>query len=345
MHYFGETYEQDNCGNCDNCVRPTTKIEGEKQLVVALTSILAIKENFRTDYVIDFVMGRETNEIVAHRHNQLEEFGSGEDFGEKIWNPLIRQALIAGYIKKEVENYGLLKVTSEGKKFIKKPKSFMIVEDKEFNEDDEIVVDQEGGTCALDPTLNAMLVDLRKKVAKKMERPPYVIFQDASLEQMATDYPVTLDELKSIQGVGEGKIKHSYAKEFVELIKRYCEENEIVRQVDLRVRTVAKKSEKKVSIINSIDRQIALDDIANAKGIEFEELLDELETIVYSGTKLNINYFLEDVMDDDIIDDIYSYFQESETDDLATALEELGDDYSEDEIRLVRIKFISEMAN
>jgi ATP-dependent DNA helicase RecQ len=190
-----------------------------------------------------------------------------------------------------------------------------------------------------------MLVDLRKKVAKKMERPPYVIFQDASLEQMATDYPVTLDELKSIQGVGEGKIKHAYAKEFVELIKRYCEENEIVRQVDLRVRTVAKKSEKKVSIINSIDRQIALDDIANAKGIEFEELLDELETIVYSGTKLNINYFLEDVMDDDIIDDIYSYFQESETDDLATALEELGDDYSEDEIRLVRIKFISEMAN
>jgi ATP-dependent DNA helicase RecQ len=345
MHYFGETYEQDNCGNCDNCVRPTTKIEGEKQLVVALTSILAIKENFRTDYVIDFVMGRETNEIVAHRHNQLDEFGSGEDFGEKIWNPLIRQALIAGYIKKEVENYGLLKVTSEGKKFIKKPKSFMIVEDKEFNEDDEIVVDQEGGTCALDPTLNAMLVDLRKKVAKKMERPPYVIFQDASLEQMATDYPVTLDELKSIQGVGEGKIKHAYAKEFVELIKRYCEENEIVRQVDLRVRTVAKKSEKKVSIINSIDRQIALDDIANAKGIEFEELLDELETIVYSGTKLNINYFLEDVMDDDIIDDIYSYFQESETDDLATALEELGDDYSEDEIRLVRIKFISEMAN
>ena len=345
MHYFGETYEQDNCGNCDNCVRPTTKIEGEKQLVVALTSILAIKENFRTDYVIDFVMGRETNEIVAHRHNQLEEFGSGEDFGENIWNPLIRQALIAGYIKKEVENYGLLKVTSEGKKFIKKPKSFMIVEDKEFNDDDEIVVDQEGGTCALDPTLNAMLVDLRKKVAKKMERPPYVIFQDASLEQMATDYPVTLDELKSIQGVGEGKIKHSYAKEFVELIKRYCEENEIVRQVDLRVRTVAKKSEKKVSIINSIDRQIALDDIANAKGIEFEELLDELETIVYSGTKLNINYFLEDVMDDDIIDDIYSYFQESETDDLSTALEELGDDYSEDEIRLVRIKFISEMAN
>lgn len=221
----------------------------------------------------------------------------------------------------------------------------MIVEDNEFNEDEDIVIEQEGGTCALDPTLNSMLVDLRKKVAKKMERPPYVIFQDVSLEQMATDYPVTLEELKNIQGVGEGKIKQPYAKQFVDLIKRYCDENEIVRQADLRVRTLAKRSEKKVSIINSIDRHIALDDIAAAKNIDFEDLLDELETIVYSGTKLNIDYFLEEVMDDDIIDEIYDYFSESETDDLKTAIDELGDDYSEDEIRLVRIKFISEMAN
>ena len=222
----------------------------------------------------------------------------------------------------------------------------MIVEDNEFNEDDEASMDGVGdGISALDPTLSAMLKDLRKKVSKKMERPPYVIFQDVSIEQMATDYPVTLEELKNIQGVGEGKIKQPYAKEFVDLIKRYCEENYIVRQADLRVRTVAKKSMLKVSIIQSIDRQIALDDIANAKGIDFDEMLSEVEAIVYSGTKLNIDYFLEEVMDEDHVDDIYEYFKESETDDLETAIRELGEDYSEDEIRLVRIKFISDMAN
>ena len=197
----------------------------------------------------------------------------------------------------------------------------------------------------MDPTLSAMLKDLRKKVSKKMGRPPYVIFQDVSIDQMATDYPVTLEELKNIQGVGEGKVKQPYAKEFVDLIKRYCEENDIVRQADLRVRTVAKKSMLKVSIIQSIDRQIALDDIANAKGIDFDEMLDEVEAIVYSGTKINIDYFLEEVMDEDHVDDIYEYFKESETDDLETAIRELGEDYSEDEIRLVRIKFISDMAN
>ena len=228
---------------------------------------------------------------------------------------------------------------------IKHPKSFMIVEDNEFTEEDEAGMEHDGGTSALDPTLSAMLLDLRKKISKKLDRPPYVIFQDVSIEQMATDYPVTLDELKNIQGVGEGKVKHAYAKDFVELIKRYCEENDIVRQADLRVRTVAKKSMLKVSIIQSIDRKVALDDIANAKGIDFDELLDEVEAIVYSGTKLNIDYFLEEVMDDDHVDDIYDYFKESETDDLETAIEELGEDYSEDEIRLVRIKFISEMAN
>lgn len=345
LHYFGETYDRDNCGNCDNCRHPKEKIQADQQLLIALKAITAIKENFRSDYVIDFIVGRETEEILAHKHHELEAFGSGADEDENIWNPLIRQALIAGYLKKEVENYGLLKITPEGKKFMKKTKPFMIVKDNEFNEDEDTVLEHDGVTGALDPTLNSMLIDLRKKVSKKMDRPPYVIFQDVSLEQMATDYPVTLEELKNIQGVGEGKIKQPYAKEFVNLIKRYCEENDIVRQADLRVRTVAKKSMLKVSIIQSIDRQIALDDIANAKGIEFEELLDEVEAIVYSGTKLNIDYFLEEVMDEDRIDDIYDYFKESDTDDLETALEELGDDCSEDEIRLVRIKFISEMAN
>ena len=344
LHYFGEVYAKDNCGNCDNCLHPKTEIEAKEQLLITLNAILAIKENFRADYVIDFITGKETDEIIAHHHHELENFGAGADDDDKIWNPVIRQALIAGYLLKEVENYGLLKVTAAGKKFLKSPKSFMIVKDNEFHEDDE-PIEHEGGISALDPVLSAMLRDLRKKVSKRLQRPPYVIFQDVSLEQMATDYPVTLDELKNIQGVGEGKVKQPYAKEFVDLIKQYCDENGIERQADMRVRTVAKKSMLKVKIIQSIDRQVALDDIANAQGIEFEELLDEVEAIVYSGTKLNIDYFLEEVMDEDHIDDIYDYFSESDTDKLSVAQDELGDEYSEDEIRLVRIKFLSEMAN
>ena len=345
LHYFGETYDKDNCGNCDNCLHPKTKIEAMNQLVIVLNVVMLIKENFRSDYVIDFIMGKETEEILAHKHHELEEFGIGEDDDDKIWNPVIRQALIAGYLKKDVENYGLLKITSAGKKYLKSPKSFMIVKDAEFNDDYDSSAVQEGGSGALDPTLSAMLRDLRKKVSKRMQRPPYVIFQDVSIDQMATDYPVTLEELKNIQGVGEGKVKQPYAKEFVDLIAKYCEENDIERQVDLRVRTVAKKSMLKVKIIQSIDRQIALDDIANAQGIDFDELLDEIDAIVYSGTKLNIDYFLEEVMDEDHIDDIYDYFIDSDTDRLSVAQDELGEEYSEDEIRLVRIKFLSEMAN
>ena len=346
MHYFGEEYTQDNCHNCDNCLHPKVKIEAQEQLVLVLKTVLALKENFRAEHIIDFLSGHETEEIIAHKHQNHELFGAGEDMEEKHWNPVIRQALIAGYLKKDVENYGLLKLTSAGKKFIKKPESFMIVEDNEFSEDYELVSsDSDGGTSALDPTLNAMLRDLRKKVSRRLERPPYVIFQDVSIEQMATDYPVTLEELKNIQGVGEGKVKQPYAKEFVDLIKNYCDENEIERHSDLRVRTVAKKSLLKVKIIQAIDRQIALDDIATAQGLEFEELLDEVEAIVYSGTKLNIDYFLEEVMDEDHVDDIYDYFSESESDSLEDAINELGQECSEDEIRLVRIKFISDMAN
>lgn len=344
LHYFGETYEKDNCGNCDNCLNPKTKIEAQNQLVTVLSSILAIKENFRSDYVVDFITGKSTEEIMAHHHDELELFAAGADEDEKIWNPVIRQALIAGYLRKEVENYGLLKLTAAGKKFLKEPKSFMIVKDAEFS-DDYDATEHEGGVSSLDPVLTAMLRDLRKKVSKQLGRPPYVIFQDVSIDQMATDYPISLEELKNIQGVGEGKVKQPYAQQFVDLIKTYCEENDIERQVDMRVRTVAKKSMLKVKIIQSIDRQIALDDIADAQGIDFEELLDEVEAIVYSGTKLDIDYFLEEVMDDDHVDDIYDYFAESETDKLSVAEEELGEDYSEDEIRLVRIKFISEMAN
>ena len=345
LHYFGEQYDKDNCENCDNCLHPGTKIDAKNQLVIALKAILAIKENFRSDYVIDFITGKDSNEIVAHKHQNLEEFGSGEDEDPKIWNPVIRQALIAGYLRKEVENYGLLKVTSAGKKFIKNPTTFMVVEDHEFNEEEE-PVNQEGGAGALDPTLSAMLHDLRKKWSRKLERPPYVIFQDVSLEQMATDYPITLEELKGIQGVGDGKTRQPYAKEFVDLIKRYCEENEIERQSDLRIRTKPKDSMRKLKILQNIDRRIALDDIANALGIDFEELLDELEGIVlYSGNKINIDYFLDEIMDPEDINDILDYFAEQEQDDIEAAFEEFGSDFSEDEIRLVRIKFISDMAN
>ena len=346
MHYFGEEYTPDNCHNCDNCLHPKTKIEAQEQLLLVLKTVQALKENFRADYIVDFLSGHETEEIIAHKHQNHELFGAGEDMVQKHWNPVVRQALIAGYLEKEVENYGLLKLTAAGKKFMKKPESFMIVEDNEFSEDYELVSSEpEGSTSALDPTLHAMLRDLRKKVSRRMERPPYVIFQDVSIEQMATDYPVTLDELKNIQGVGEGKVKQPYAKEFVDLIKRYCDENEIERHSDLRVRTVAKKSLLKVKIIQAIDRQIALDDIATAQGLEFEDLLSEVEAIVYSGTKLNIDYFLDEVMDEDHVDDIYDYFAESESDSLEDAINELGQECSEDEIRLVRIKFISDMAN
>lgn len=344
LHYFGEEYLEDNCHNCDNCLHPKNKIEAKDALLVVLKAIAAVKENFRQEYVIDFVKGRATDDIVSHKHNELEEFGAGEDMDNKLWNPVIRQALISGYLKKDVENYGLLKLTASGKRFIKKPKSFLIVEDREFKDDFDEDNIREGGCGALDQQLYSMLKDLRKSFAKKHKLPPYVIFQDVSLEQMATMYPVTIQELQNVQGVGAGKAKR-FGKEFCELIRKYCEDNEIERPEELRVRTVAKKSMLKVFIIQSIDRQIALDDIAEAKGLDFDTLLDEIDAIVYSGTKLNIDYFIEEVIDDEHVDDIYDYFMESETDDLNAALDELGADYSEDEIRLVRIKFLSDQAN
>ena len=343
LHYFGEEYTEENCHNCDNCLHPKTKREAKDALLIVLKAVLAVKENFRTDYVINFIKGRPTDDIVSHGHHELDEFGAGEDEDDKIWAPVIHQALIAGYLKKDVENYGLLKITASGRRFIKSPHSFMIVEDNEFNEDfEEETRDSSGST--LDPELYAMLKQLRKDVAERNNVPPYVIFQDVSLEQMAVMYPINLEELQNIPGVGVGKAKR-YGKEFCELIERHCTANDIERPEELRVRTVAKKSMNKVKIIQAIDRQIPLDDIASTESIDFNELLDEIEAIVYSGTKLNIDYFLEEVMDEDHIEDIYEYFRTSDTDNIPVACEELGGDYSEEEIRLVRIKFLSEMAN
>ncbi|MBR4792812.1 MAG: DNA helicase RecQ [Bacteroidaceae bacterium] len=344
LHYFGENYEEDNCGNCDNCLNPKKQVEAQQLLETVLECILAVKENFKADYIIDMLLGKETSEITDHMHDDLDAFGSGSDEEEKTWNAVIRQALIAGYIRKDVENYGLLKITDEGRDFLKNPKSFMIVEDKEFDDDETEGPMRGGGSFAVDPELYSMLKDLRKKLSKHLQLPPYVIFQDPSLEAMATTYPVTIDELQNIPGVGAGKAKR-YGQEFIDLIKRHVEENEIERPEDLRVRTVANKSKLKVSIIQSIDMKVALDDIAISKGIDFDELLTEVEAIVNSGTKLDIDYFIKNVMDDDRAEDIYDYFRESESDSIDDAIDELGDDYSEEEIRLVRIKFISEMGN
>ena len=345
LHYFGEKYNQHNCGNCDNCINPKKQVEAQDLLLTAIEAVLALKEKFKTDYVINFLRGKETSEIETYGHQDLDAFGSGEGTDEDTWNAVIKQALIAGYLDKDIENYGLLKITKKGKDFLKKPVSFKIAQDadEEDEDDEDVIIKGGGGSSAVDPVLFSIMKDLRKKMSKKLNVPPYVIFQDPSLEAMATIYPTSIDELQNIPGVGAGKAKR-YGAEFVEIIKRHVEENEIERPEDLRVRTVANKSKMKVAIVQSIDRKGALDDLAESKGIEFSELLTELEAIVYSGTKINIDYFLEEVIDEDHMADIFDYFQEAESDDLEDAINELGT-YTEDEIRLVRIKFISDMAN
>ena len=343
LHYFGEEYPKANCGNCDNCLHPKVQRDGKEALLIVLRSLLALKEGFRQDYVIDFIKGRATDDVVSHHHDQLEEFGAGEDMPAKTWNPVIRQGMIAGYIHKDIESYGLLKVTAAGKRYVRNPQPFTYVEDTDFTDNADEETDDHGA-AALDPTLYSMLQDLRRKMARKLSLPGYVIFQDISLEQMATMYPVSIEELRNIQGVGQGKAKR-YGKEFCELIRQYCSDNEIERPEEMFVRTVAKDSMKKIKIIHYLDRRMPLDDIASALNLEFSDLLDDLDAIVYSGTKVNIDYFLEDVMDDDQIDDIYEYFRESDTDSIKVAVEELGGDYEENEIRLVRIKFMSEQGN
>lgn len=344
LHYFGEEYLEDNCGNCDNCLNPKKQVEAGEELSTVLETVIALKEKFKAEYVVNVIIGKETNEIKSYHHNELEMFGSMGPEDERLLGAIIRQAVIAGYLDKDIENYGTLRVTKLGHSFLKKPTSFKVVEDNDFNESDEEVIVKSGASCAVDPELYLILKDLRKKIAKKLDLPPYVIFQDPSLEAMATTYPINIEELQNIPGVGAGKAKR-YGEEFVKVIKKHVEENEIERPEDLRVRSVANKSKLKVSIIQAIDRRIALDELARSNGLEFDELLDEIEAIVYSGTKININYFLDEVMDEDHQEDIFEYFKESESDDLEAAIEELGMECTEEEIRLVRIKFLSEMGN
>jgi len=350
LHYFGEDYHEPNCAHCDNCLNPKKKVEAKELLITLLEAIIALKEKQKADYLVDFLVGKESSDIETYGHNKLEEFGSGADEEASTWEALIRQALLDNYLRKDIENYGILKITKKGKEFLKNPVSFKVTKDDEdeddmsdLESDDSDVIASAGSGGAADPVLFSMMKDLRKKISKKLNVPPYVIFQPSSLEAMATSYPITLDELQNIPGVGAGKAKR-YGKEFVELIKKHVEENDITRPEDLRVKTVANKSKLKVSIVQAIDRKVALDDLAESKGIDFNEMLSEVEAIVYSGTKINIDYFLNEVMDQDVIQDIYSYFKETETDDLEKAQEELSD-YTDTEIRMVRIKFFSDMAN
>lgn len=342
LHYFGEHYGEENCHRCDNCLHPHEYIEATKEVLKVLKVIQAIKGKFKIDHVVNIMTGVESEEVTSHCHEQLPEFGSGSSKEPQYWYALIKQGILSGYIEKEVENYGLLKVTKTGKKFMATPEPFYFKENAEFGDYEP---EPEEGTAVLDDALLKMLRDLRRKRAQVLNIPPYVIFQNNSLEAMATMYPISLDELQNIPGVGQGKAQR-YGKEFCELIKKHCEDNDIERPLDLRVRTVASKSKLKVSVIQKVDRKLDLEDIADGLGIEFEELLDEMEAIVYSGTKLDISYYLEDVMDEDYMLDIYDYFHdESETDRLSVAVKTLGPDYDENDIRLVRIKFLSELAN
>ncbi|MBO5818074.1 MAG: DNA helicase RecQ [Bacteroidales bacterium] len=343
LHYFGETYQQDNCGNCDNCLNPKKKVDATELLTTVIETIAAVKEKFKTDHIVDILIGKTSADVESYQHDDLETFGSCKEDGEDVLNNVIRKALIEGYLDKEIENYGVLKITAAGKAFLKKPKPFQIVMQDDFDNEDEEIQLAGGGTSAVDPAMYSMLKNLRKQMSKQLNLPPYVIFQDPSLEAMATTYPITIEELQNIPGVGQGKAKR-YGDEFIALIKRHVEENEIERPEDLRVRTVANKSKVKISIIQAIDRKVALDDLAQSKGMSFGELLDEIEAIVYSGTKINITYFLEEVIDEDKIYDLLEYFKESDSDSVDQAMEEMGD-CTEEEVRLVRIKFLSEFGN
>ena len=352
LNYFGEEYHKDNCGNCDNCKHPKKYIEASDALTCVLAAIKAVGENFDQQYIIDFVRGRATDNIVRHGHDKLEEFGNGKAINNdnsNIWNPVIRQAMIAGYIRKDIAHYGLLKLTAAGRLYLKHPKSFSVVPDREFADTEEM---GEGGTSALDEGLHQQLIALRKDVARKHNLPPYVVFQDISLTQMATSYPQTLEELQQIQGVGHGKAQ-KFGKPFVEFIKRYCEDNGIERSDLMRVITIPNKSKRKLKIIELIDKRIPLEDIAESQGIGYDDLLDDIESIVNSGMKVNIDYYINDdtVMDPDEVQDILDYYRESDTDDIDKAMDtvDIYDDddglTAEEKARLVLIKFLSEEGN
>ncbi len=343
LHYFGEEYNEDSCGCCDNCLYPKKEFEGKEYMLDALTLVSEVQEKFKIEHLVNILIGEADSAIKAYKHDKLEMFGSGSEKNKQFWTMVFRRALISGFIEKDIEQYGVIKITKEGLDFLEHPKEFMLMEDRNFDESEE-KIQEKAGVSALDDTLFAILKDLRKKIAKTNNLPPYVIFQDPSLEDMCINYPITLEELANIQGVGTGKAQ-KYGKEFIEIIKQYVEDNEIERAQDMVVKTVANKSKFKVYIIQNIDRQIDLEDIASAQGLLYEELIKEMEAIVFSGTKLNIDYYINKILDEDQQQEIFDYFMEAQTDNIQEAYDEFEGDYSEEDLRLMRLKFHSKHGN
>ena len=347
LHYFGEEFAEENCGCCDNCLHPKPRFEGMEPMKLMLQVLQSIGDKFKADYLINMLVGRNNALIKSYNHHKSEWFGVGSDRNDRFWGAVVRQALILGLVDKNIENYCLLSINAAGEEFVRHPHSVMIAADHEYEDgdDDDTVSPPAGKGGVADEELYAMLKDLRKQVARQMELPPFVIFQDPSLEDMSIQYPVTLDEMQNITGVGAGKAR-KFGKPFVELIKKYCDEKDIVRPQDMVVKSVVNKSGSKVFIIQSIDRQMDFEDIARARDMDFDELLTEIEAIVHSGTRLNVGYYVDQAVDEDKAEEIYLYFKEdAETDSLDEAIKELGGDFTEEEIRLVRIKFMSELGN
>lgn len=344
LHYFGEEFEQDNCGCCDNCINPRKECDASEELMAVLEAVAAIGENFRLEYIVNVVIGRSTDEVKKFGHDKIDEFGAYTSKEEKFITAVVKQAIIGGYLEKDIVTYGVLKLTDKAREFIKNKGTFMVLEDREYPEGESDGGIKGGASCAADQSLYSMLKSLQKDVARRLNLPPYVVFQEMSLEAMATTYPITIAELAQVPGVGEGKAKR-FGQEFVELIKRHVEENEIERPSEYKVRQMANKSQTKIFIVQSIDRKIDLEELAESRSLEFGELISELESIVQNGTKINIDYYLNDILEEDFQQEALDYFRETETDDIEAAFEELGDDLSEEEIRLMRVKFISEMGN
>ena len=350
LNYFGETYQTENCGACDNCLHPKRQFDGREEMAMVIELIKTLPEKFKMEHLANILAGEMNSIIKSYKHDKLELYGAGKDHSVRFWNAVIHQGLILHLLHKDIESYGLISVTPDGEEFFRNPYELKLTEEREFAEgedddDDMAVVAAAARGGGGDPQLLAMLKDLRKDVARKLKLQPWVIFGDPSLEDMSIMYPITIDELKNCQGVGEGKAR-KFGKAFLELIARYVEENEIARPDDFVMKTMVNKSVNKVYIIQSVDRKLPLEDIADAKGMEMEELLDEIEAIVYSGTKLNLDYYIEQTLDDDVVEEIFDYFHdEAESDSLADAMEDLRDDFDELEVRLVRIKFLCEVAN
>lgn len=349
LGYFGEDYTQDNCGACDNCLNPRQKFDARKEMKLAIDLVASLPENFRIEHLANILAGITTAMVKSYKHDRTKFFGAGADHNAKFWEMIIHQALILHFLKRNIESYGLVAVTPEGLAYSADPYQVMLAGDRNFTEggedDDDAPAAAAKGSSGGDPALLSMLKDLRKDVSRKLKLQPWVIFSDVSLEDMSIMYPVTVDELKTCQGVGEGKAR-KYGKPFIDLIAKYVEENEIIRPDDFLVKSMPNKSSEKIFIIQSIDRRMDLEDIATARGMDTDELLTAIENIVDSGTRLDLNYYIDQNFDPDVVEEIYDYFRnEAETDSLESALSELQGDYEELEIRLVRIKFISEVAN